>query len=125
MKNFILLLSLFLMISLPVVLPACKSGQASNSQGYFIEVGKVFVKTNLQKLFPDANFSRDSVQVSKVFKQDFLRQLLHLKARNFLTEKGSITLDKVDFYAQVSWERISESVRISVVGRCRSPRDSL
>ena len=115
MRKFILL-SLFL-LSL-VALPACKVGLASPAQDYFLEVGKAFTKANLQLLFPDGQFSKDSVQVSKVFEQARLREVLRPKVRAFLTEKGSVILDKANFYASVHWEKApspkGEFVRITV-----------
>jgi hypothetical protein len=113
MKNF-LKFPLFVLLVAFITLPACKT--AEGTSGYFIEVAKTFTKKNLQVLFPDAHFDKDSVSVSKVFPQAQIRKILNLKFRNFLTEKGNIALDNLDFLASVSWEReAGDKVKISVL----------
>lgn len=94
-------------------LPACKVLK-DKPDNYLLEVAKAITKSNLQKLFPDSHFERDSISVSKVVSQDFLRKIFHEKVRHFLTPKGNITAQTQDFYADISWERTGEKVKISL-----------
>lgn len=126
MKNFVLLLSFFLFVALSIVLPSCKAGEASVAQDYFLEVGKTFAKANLQVLFPEARFEEGVVQVSRAFEQARLRQVLRPRFRRFLTENGSIALDKADFQGTIKWARLQgDKVLISVFTKNKNPRDSL
>jgi lauroyl/myristoyl acyltransferase len=114
--RILLLLAILFFACLPVVIPACKSVQAEGKPANFLlDIAKAVTKANLQKIFPDASFEKDNIQVSKEVTQDFLRQVFHEKVRHFLTPKGHLEAITQDFEAKVSWERIDEKVKISLV----------
>lgn len=104
-------------------LPACQALKQGEPQNYLLEVAKSITKSNLQKLFSDAHFEKDSISASKVVSQEFLRKVFHEKVRHFLTSKGNITAQTQDFYADISWERTGEQVRISLIYHKRSKQD--
>jgi hypothetical protein len=104
----------FAVFLLFVSLPACKVGEDAKGGNYLLEVAKAITKENLRQLFPNSNFERDSIVVSKGFKQDFLRKVFHEKVRHFLTPKGSLEAQTQDFYAKIDWERTGEQVKISL-----------
>jgi hypothetical protein len=114
-------------------LPACQvvKQNADSSQNYMLDIAKAITKTNLQKLFPDAHFERDSIAVEKPFSKDFLRQVFHEKVRHFLTPVGHIEASTQDFYAKISWEKQplnpigGEFVKISLVYYKKKKRTNL
>jgi predicted polyphosphate/ATP-dependent NAD kinase len=113
--RILLLLAILFVACLPVVMPACKAVQAEGKGNFLLDIAKAVTKANLEKLFPDASFEKDNIQVSKEVTQDFLRQVFHEKVRHFLTPKGHLEAITQDFEAKVSWERIGEKVKISLV----------
>ena len=80
-----------IMLGLLASTPSCAVfGGASGTQDYFIEAGKAFTIYNLKRLFPDAAFEQNFVQVASIFPQDEVRKVLSLKARNFLDRKSVV-----------------------------------
>ena len=95
---------------------SCKIFEQNTNKDFFLETAKAFTKEKLKKLFPQSNFEADTTKVSGTFQMDKVRAILKSpKIRVFLTEKGEILTDKLDFFAKVSWLRISQdSVTISL-----------
>lgn len=113
--RILLLLAILFLVCLPVAMPSCKAIQGeSNSQNLLLDIAKTVTKANLEKLFPNASFEKDSIQVSKEVTQDFLRKIFHEKVRHFLTPKGHLEATTQDFNARISWERIGENVKIAL-----------
>jgi hypothetical protein len=103
-------------IFLILIFGSCQIIKKDNTQNYMLDIAKAVTKTNLQRLFPNAHFERDSIVVEKDFSRDFLRQVFQEKVRHFLTVSGHIEASTQDFYAKISWHKNSgiETVKINL-----------
>lgn len=69
----------------------------------FFELVKAFSKQKLQKLFPEADFSSDTLSLTKDFKKVDLQKVLGKKITDFFTTTGELYLETQEFKARIYW----------------------
>lgn len=98
-------------------LTSCKFLRANVSKDQIFHTAKGLTEYGMKKhLFPKADFSKDTLNESGLFDMETIRKITkNLRgARIFLTEKGKISLEKLDFSGYVSWDRFqADTVKIT------------
>lgn len=102
-------------------LPACKLLQ-DKPDNFLLDMAKAITKTNLQRVFPDAHFERDSISATKVVSREFLAQVFHEKVRLFLTPTGELQAQTQDFYARISWEKVAPNAPDKAPDKAPDPK---